>query len=137
MRRVDTKSCAGRSQREWEVPAQKEPTKVSSHDFGHQLVMTQSDVSAFSRIPNERPAPEAVAVHAGRVAPMIEQFIFGAAILGLAWVPFWLGSNREIAWLINAGFFGILVVLLEAVFLVGRRAHPVAIKKVAYPAVIF
>jgi O-antigen ligase len=99
--------------------------------------MTQSDVSAFSRIPNERPAPEAVAVRAGRVVPMIEQFIFGAAILGLAWVPFWLGSNREITWLINAGFFGILVVLLEAVLLVGRRAHPVAIKKVAYPAVIF
>jgi len=99
--------------------------------------MTQSDVSTFSGVPSERPAPEAVDVRAGRVAATIEQFLFGAAILGVAWVPFWLGSNREIAWLINAGYFGALVLLLEAVLLVGRRAHPVALKRVAYPAVIF
>jgi O-antigen ligase len=99
--------------------------------------MTQSDVSTFSGVPSERPAPEAVDVRAGHVAATIEQFIFGAAILGVAWVPFWLGSNREIAWLINAGYFGALVLLLEAVLLVGRRAHPVALKRVAYPAAIF
>jgi len=112
-------------------------TKVGLHDFDYQLAMTQSDVSAFSNVPSERAARGAIAVRAGRVVAMIDQFIFGAAILGLAWVPFWLGSNREIAWLINAGYFGTLVVLLEAVLLVGRRAHPVAIKRVAYPAVIF
>jgi O-antigen ligase len=99
--------------------------------------MTQLDVSAFSNVPSERPAPEPVAVRTGRGVATIEQFIFGAAILGLAWVPFWLGSNREIAWLINASYFGTLVLLLEAALLVGRRAHPVAIKRVAYPAVIF
>ena len=98
--------------------------------------MTQSDISAFSVAVRDLPAPKTVAAPAGRVAT-IEQFIFGAAILGVAWVPFWLGSNREIAWLINAGYFGTLVLLLEAVFLIGRRAHPVALKRVAYPAAIF
>jgi O-antigen ligase len=98
--------------------------------------MTQSDISAFSGAVRDLPAPKTIAAPAGRVAT-IEQFIFGAAILGLAWVPFWLGSNREIAWLINAGYFGTLVLLLEAVFLIGRRAHPVALKRVAYPAAIF
>jgi O-antigen ligase len=107
------------------------------HDFCYALVMTQSDVSAFSDVLSERPATKAVAVRAGVVAATIEQFIFGAAILGVAWVPFWFGSNREIAWLINASYFGVLVLLLETVFLVGRRAHPVALKRVAYPAAIF
>ena len=95
--------------------------------------MTQSDISAFSSdVLNERPAPAAAAVRAGRIAATIEQLIFGAAILGVACVPFWLGSNREIAWLINAGYFGAYL-LLEAVLLVGRRAHPVALKRMAYP----
>jgi len=108
------------------------------HDFCYALVMTQSDISAFSSdVLNERPAPAAAAVRAGRAAATIEQLIFGAAILGVAWVPFWLGSNREIAWLINAGYFGALVLLLETVLLVGRRAHPVALKRMAYPAAIF
>ena len=98
--------------------------------------MTQPDVSAFSGALRDLPAPKAVAAPAGRIAT-IEQFIFGAAILGVAWVPFWLGSNREIAWLINAGYFGALVLLLEAVYLIGQRAHPVAFKRVAYPAAIF
>ena len=133
---MDTKSCTRAHDKSGRVVRPK-TTKVGSHDFDYQLAMTQSDVSAFSNVPSERAAPEAVAVRAGGVVATIEQFIFGAAILGLAWVPFWLGSNREIAWLINAGFFGILVLLLEAVLLVGRRAHPVAIKRVAYPAVIF
>ena len=99
--------------------------------------MTQSDVSAFSDALTELPAPKTVAAPAGRAIAMIEQLIFAAAILGVAWVPFWLGSNREIAWLINAGYFGTLVLLLEAALLLGRRAHPVALKRVAYPAVIF
>ena len=111
--------------------------------------MTQSGVSAFSGTVGRPPAPaapgvlsdgsvaEAVPVRAGRVAATTEQLIFGAAILGVAWVPLWLGSNRGIPWLINAGYFGTLALLLEAALLVGRRAHPVAIKRLIYPAVIF
>jgi O-antigen ligase len=99
--------------------------------------MTPSDVSAFSDVLAELPAPKTVAVPAGRVSARIEQFIFGAAICGLAFVPFWIGSNSAITWLINAGYFGALVLLLEAVLLIGRRAHPVTLRRVAYPAAIF
>ena len=81
--------------------------------------------------------PTALAVTAGRVETTIEQLTFAAAIFGVAAVPFWLGSNRPIAWLINAGYFVALVLLLEAVWLIKRRRHPVAIKRIAYPALIF
>jgi O-antigen ligase len=99
--------------------------------------MTQSGVSAISGVLSDRSVSQAVAVRAGRVAATTEQLIFGAAILGVAGVPLWLGSNRAIAWLINAGYFVTLALLLEAALLVGRRAHPVAIKRLTYPAVIF
>jgi O-antigen ligase len=98
--------------------------------------MTQPDVSAFSGAAHDPPAPKAVAAPIGRVAT-IEQFIFGAAILGVASVPFWLGSNREIAWLINVVYFGALVLLLEVVYLIGPQTHPVALRRVALPAAIF
>ena len=99
--------------------------------------MTQSGVSAISGVLSDRSVSQAVAVRAGRVAATTEQLIFVAAILGVAGVPLWLGSNRAIAWLINAGYFVTLALLLEAALLVGRRAHPVAIKRLTYPAVIF
>jgi O-antigen ligase len=99
--------------------------------------MTQSGVSAFSGVLSDGSLSEAVPVRAGRVAATTEQLIFGAAIVGVAWVPLWLGSNRGIPWLINAGYFGTLALLLEAAILVGGRAHPVAIKRLIYPAVIF
>ena len=99
--------------------------------------MTQAGVSTISGVLSDRSVPPAVTMRSGRVAAITEQLIFGAAILGVAWAPLWLGSNREIAWLINAGYFGTLALLLEATLLVGRRAHPVAIKRLAFPAVIF
>src|SRR6516165_7292588 len=99
--------------------------------------MTQAGVSTISGVLSDRSVPPAVTMRSGRVAAITEQIIFGAAILGVAWAPLWLGSNREIAWLINAGYFGTLALLLEATLLVGRRAHPVAIKRLAFPAVIF
>ena len=98
--------------------------------------MTQSDVSAFSDGSSELVAPKVISAPASRVAT-IEQLIFAAAILGLAWVPFWLGSNRAIAWFMNAGYFGTLALALEATLLIERHAHPVALKRLFYPAAIF
>ena len=63
--------------------------------------------------------------------------MFWAAIIGLAWVPFWLGSNREIAWIINAGYFGFLTLAYEGILLLDRRPHPVAFRRVAFPALGF
>jgi O-antigen ligase len=99
--------------------------------------MTQSGVSAISGVLSDRSELPAVPARAGLIAGTVEQVIFGAAILGVAWAPFWFGSNRGIVWLINAVYFGTLVLLLEAALLVGRRAHPVAIKRLTYAVVIF
>ena len=94
-------------------------------------------VSTYSEVVSELPQPKAMTEPAGHVTATLERWIFFASVLGVAWVPFWFGSNENIAWLINAGYFGILVLLLEAVLLIGRRGHPVALKRVAYPAAIF
>jgi O-antigen ligase len=67
----------------------------------------------------------------------IDHLIFWAAILGLAWAPFWFGSNREIAWVINAGYFGGLVLVFEGSLLGQRRAHPVSAKRVAFAILAF
>lgn len=97
--------------------------------------MTQPESSAFSRPLSE--AHPAKAVAGNRQLAGLERFVFWAAIFGIAFVPFWLGSNRLIAWVINAGYFGALVLILEANWLFGRHPHPVALNRVAFPAVLF
>ena len=99
--------------------------------------MTQSGVSAVSNAVSKLSAPKAGAAPADRVVAKIERLIFWAAILGLAWVPLWFGSDRLVPWLINAGYFGALVLVLEAVLLIRQSGHPVALKRLAYPAAIF
>ena len=56
---------------------------------------------------------------------------------GLAWVPFWLGSNRPIAWGVNTVIFPGLAALYELSLLLRGAPHPVAIRRVALPAVLF
>ncbi len=70
-------------------------------------------------------------------AATAEKCLFALAVLGIAWVPFWLGSNRDIAWLINAAYFGALVMALEAALLLTGTPHPVALRKVAVPALLY
>lgn len=70
-------------------------------------------------------------------AARINAFIFWATILGLAWAPFWLGSNRPIAWYVNAVYFGALFILFEAALWLSGRSHPVALGRVRWPAIIF
>jgi O-antigen ligase len=67
----------------------------------------------------------------------LDHVIYWAAIVGLAWVPFWLGSNREIAWYINAALFGTLLLGYEISLLVRRRSHPVPVSRVAFPVGAF
>jgi peptidoglycan/LPS O-acetylase OafA/YrhL len=56
---------------------------------------------------------------------------------GLAWYPFWLGSNALIAWGINAIIFPVLTGLYELSLLVRRERHPVGIRQIATPAALF
>jgi O-antigen ligase len=66
--------------------------------------------------------------------PIDDAFFFGL-LAGLAWVPFWFGSNRPLAWGINALWFCGLVILYEATLVVTSRPHPVSISRI-WPAVL-
>src|SRR5262249_21760205 len=58
-------------------------------------------------------------------------------IAGLAWCPFWLGSNELLAWGVNAVLFPGLVIIYELSLLIRGERHPVAIKHVKVAAALF
>jgi O-antigen ligase len=66
-----------------------------------------------------------------------ESVFFVLFIGGLAWVPFWLGSNRPIAWGINSLFFSGLAALYELSLLTRGRLHPVPIRRIGLSAILF
>ena len=66
-----------------------------------------------------------------------EGLVFAAFVGGLAWVPYWLGSNRLIAWGINAVVFAGLAALYEFSLLVRGAAHPVPLKRIRLAAIMF
>jgi O-antigen ligase len=66
-----------------------------------------------------------------------EDIVFVVFVGGLAWVPFWFGSNRPIPWGINALLFSGLAALYELALLLRGAARPVAIRNVWLPAVLF
>jgi O-antigen ligase/polysaccharide polymerase Wzy-like membrane protein len=82
---------------------------------------------ARSSRPNRLPAKSAV----------VERALLCAFIAGLAWCPFWLGSNVLLAWGINAVLFPGLVVIYELSLLIRSKRHPVAIKQIKTPAALF
>src|SRR5262249_27733618 len=58
-------------------------------------------------------------------------------IAGLAWCPFWFGSNDHLTWGINAALFPGLLVIYELSLLIRGERHPVAIKEIKAPAALF
>ena len=68
---------------------------------------------------------------------IVERALLWAFIAGLAWCPFWLGSNVLLAWGINAVLFPGLVVVYELSLLIRGERHPVAIKQIRVPAALF
>jgi O-Antigen ligase len=58
-------------------------------------------------------------------------------VAGLAWVPFWLGSNRLIAWGINAILFSGLAALYELSLLLRRAPQPVGVRYIRLPLILF
>lgn len=58
-------------------------------------------------------------------------------MLGLAWVPFWYGSNELISWGINAVLFPGLAALYEISLLIRRKGHAVGIRNLASAAALF
>ncbi|HEX4804129.1 MAG TPA: O-antigen ligase family protein [Myxococcaceae bacterium] len=58
-------------------------------------------------------------------------------VVGLAWVPFWFGSNRPIPWAINAAIFPGLAALYELSLVVRGVPHPIAIRRIGVSAAMF
>lgn len=58
-------------------------------------------------------------------------------VTGLAWVPFWLGSNRLFAWGINGIVFPGLAALYELSLLLRAKPRPVALRHVGVSAFLF
>ena len=68
---------------------------------------------------------------------IVERGLLWALIAGLAWCPFWFGSNVLLAWGINAVLFPGLVAIYELSLLIRGKRHPVAIKQIKVPAALF
>src|SRR6266516_2437391 len=65
-----------------------------------------------------------------------ESVFFVLFVGGLAWVPFWIGSNRPIAWGINACYFPGLAALYELSLLIRGAPHPVPIQRIGLSAIL-
>jgi hypothetical protein len=65
------------------------------------------------------------------------RIIFWAFIIGLAWLPLRYGSNDLLAWGINAVIFPGLAAAYEASIILRGGRHPVGIRHLAVPAVLF
>ena len=70
-------------------------------------------------------------------AASTEGALLWAFIAGLAWCPFWFGSNVLLAWGINAVLFPGLVVIYELSLLTRGKPHPVAVGQIKLPAALF
>ena len=70
-------------------------------------------------------------------ADLVERVLLWAFVAGLAWCPFLFGSNVLLAWGINAVLFPGLAAIYEASLLIRGERHPVAIKQIWLPALLF
>jgi hypothetical protein len=68
---------------------------------------------------------------------IVDHAFLWAFVAGLAWCPFWFGSNVLLAWGVNAVLFPGLVAIYELSLLVRGERHPVGIKQIRVPAALF
>jgi O-antigen ligase len=98
-------------------------SRARSFLVGGQMDLPATAPASASRVPVE--------------TAIVEHGLFWALVAGLAWCPFWFGSNEPLAWGINALLFPGLVVIYEISLLVRGECHPIAIKHVKAPAALF
>jgi O-antigen ligase len=80
----------------------------------------------------------ALGIRASRIpADIVECILLWAFVAALAWCPFLFGSTVLLAWGINAVVFPGLVAIYEASLLIRGEPHPVAVKQIKLPAVLF
>jgi O-antigen ligase len=68
---------------------------------------------------------------------MVDQALMWAFVAGLAWCPFWFGSNVLLAWGVNAVLFPGTAIIYELSLLIRGERHPVGIKQIKVPAALF
>ena len=97
--------------------------------------------NAIARIADQAtsfaPLPKIGATYARRWGEVTEAALFWLLIAGLAWVPFWNGSNELAAWGINAVLFAGITLTYEISLLIRGGRHPVGIRNIALPAALF
>jgi O-antigen ligase len=82
-------------------------------------------------------AHSGVRIGAAHKSHKVDEVLFWAFIAGLAWVPFWFGSNDLLAWGINAVLFPALAIIYEASILIRGERHPLSIKELGIPTALF
>ena len=68
---------------------------------------------------------------------IVDRTLLCVFIAGLAWCPFWFGSNVLLAWGVNAVLFPGLVAIYELSLLIRGKRHPVGIRHIRVPAALF
>jgi len=97
-----------------DAPSPASRTAYSPHDSAFR-------VSRAKRIPSD----------------LVERILLWAFVAGLAWCPFWFGSNVPLAWGINAVLFPGLVAIYEVSLLIRGGSHPVGVRQIKLPAGLF
>jgi O-antigen ligase len=84
-------------------------------------------------VSGERKSPAPRKLQAGG---RIEQMFFWSLVAGLAWAPFWFGSNDLFAWGLNAVWFCGLAVAYEVSLLIRGASHPVGVRTIGVSAAL-
>jgi O-antigen ligase len=101
-----------------------------------------ADVRSRARFLSSRHSADLVSAVSGATglsadSAVIERALFWAFVAGLAWCPFWFGSNVLLAWGFNAILFPGLVAIYEISLLIRGARHPVAIRQIKVPTALF
>ena len=101
---------------------------MPSHPNGGSVEYSDIDASLIRRLPAARRTS---------LLARLDDAVFFALIGGLAWVPFWYGSNVPEAWGANAMLFPGLAIAHELSIAARGGRHPVGLRALAAPAALF
>jgi len=102
-----------------------------------QALMRQLELEASGIVPGVATSEPLTATRAFIRGDAIDWAVFWVFVAGLAWVPYWYGSNLLAAWGINAVLFPGLAVIYEISLVARGASHPVAIKTIWVSAALF
>jgi O-antigen ligase len=108
------------------------------------MAETHGAVTAEPAVRSSREPPSRARPAEGdlpRAKALLDAYLHEAAFAGLgvgiALAPFWFGGNRPIVWSLSAAYFGSLTLVYELGLAASAREHPIALKRIGYPALAF